>query len=67
MLGFYTLPTVLSAYLYGRRHATLTAMFSVLLVILIQWFNPQMFAESLSAASSRNEWLEVSVWAVRWC
>ena len=62
MLGFYTLPTVLSAYLYGRRHATLTAMFSVLLVILIQWFNPQMFAESLSAASSRNEWLEVSVW-----
>ena len=25
VLGFYTLPTVLSAYLYGRRHATLTA------------------------------------------
>ena len=62
VLGFYTLPTVLSAYMYGRRHATLTAVFSVLLVILIQWFNPQMFTESLSAASNGNEWLEVSVW-----
>ncbi len=62
VLGFYTLPTVLSAYMYGRRHATLTALASILLVILIQWFNPQMFTESLSAASQRNEWLEVGVW-----
>ena len=62
VLGFYTLPTVVSAYLYGRRHATLTAVFSILLVILIQWFNPQMFTESLSAASQGNEWLEVGVW-----
>ncbi len=62
VLGFYTLPTVLSAYMYGRRHATLTALASILLVILIQWFNPQMFTESLSAASQGNEWLEVGVW-----
>ncbi len=62
VLGFYTLPTVLSAYMYGRRHATLTALASILLVILIQWFNPQMFTESLSAASQSNEWLEVGVW-----
>ena len=62
VLGFYTLPTVLSAYLYGRRHATLTALFSILLVILIQWFNPQMSTESLSAASQGNEWLEAGVW-----
>ena len=25
VLSFYTLPTLVSAYLYGRRHATLTA------------------------------------------
>ena len=62
VLGFYTLPTVLSAYMYGRRHATLTALASILLVILIQWFNPQMFTESLSAASHSNEWLELGVW-----
>jgi len=62
VLGFYTLPTVVSAYLYGRRHATLTALFSFLMVIVLQWFNPQMFTESLSVASGGNEWLEVGVW-----
>ena len=44
MLGFYALPTVLSAYFYGRRHATLTGLASVLMVILIVYFNPRLFA-----------------------
>ena len=35
VLAFYTLPTVFSAYHYGRRHATLTAVASVLLVLLL--------------------------------
>ncbi|MFI5102941.1 MAG: hypothetical protein ACHP9V_06190, partial [Terriglobales bacterium] len=26
LLGLYTLPTLFSAYVYGRRHATLTAL-----------------------------------------
>lgn len=30
VLGFYVLPTIFSAYFYGRRHATLTALASVL-------------------------------------
>jgi HD superfamily phosphodiesterase len=34
-LGFYTLPTVVAAYLYGRRHAVLTAYGSVLLAVLV--------------------------------
>jgi hypothetical protein len=34
-LGFYTLPTVIAAYLYGRRHAVLTAYGSVLLAVLV--------------------------------
>ena len=55
VLAFYTLPTVLSAYLYGRRHATLTALASTLLVVLIQLLNPLLFTESLSAASLRQE------------
>ncbi len=42
VLGLYTMPTVVSAYLYGRRHATLTALASVLLVILLSWFNPEL-------------------------
>jgi putative nucleotidyltransferase with HDIG domain len=37
MLSFYTLPTLGSAYLYGRRHATLTALASVLLVVILTW------------------------------
>jgi len=35
VLGFYTLPTVGAAYLYGRRHAVLTAYGSVLLALLV--------------------------------
>ena len=35
VLGFYTLPTVVAAYLYGRRHAVLTAYGSVLLALLV--------------------------------
>lgn len=35
VLSFYTIPTVVAAYLYGRRQATLTAFGSVLLVVLV--------------------------------
>ena len=42
VLAFYTLPTVGSAYLYGRRHATLTALASVLLVVLLTRINPSV-------------------------
>src|SRR6476659_9373921 len=42
VLGLYTLPTVVSAYLYGRRHATLTALASVLMLGLLTWFNPHL-------------------------
>jgi len=35
VLGFYTLPTVGAAYLYGRRYAVLTAYGSVLLALLV--------------------------------
>ena len=43
LLGFYTVPTIVSAYLYGRRHATPTAFFSALLVVLMRYFNPELF------------------------
>ena len=45
VLGFYVLPAVFSAYFYGRRHATLTALASVLLVILTVYLDPHLFAE----------------------
>jgi putative nucleotidyltransferase with HDIG domain len=40
MLSFYTMPTLGSAYLYGRRHATLTAFASVLIVGFLMGFTP---------------------------
>jgi len=39
-LVFYFLPTLYSAYYFGRRHATLTAFASVFLVILLTYLNP---------------------------
>src|SRR5688572_31542745 len=50
VLYLYTLPTVASAYLYGRRHSTLTALASVLLVTLITVTSPGIFKETADAA-----------------
>src|SRR5438552_12342303 len=61
VLGFYTLPTLGSAYLYGRRHATLTALASVLLVVLLAWFNPSVLA-SHETAIVWGRWMDVTIW-----
>ena len=45
ILGLYTLPTLLSAYFYGRRHATLTAFASVFVVVLLVYVNPHLFTK----------------------
>ncbi|MGE5243059.1 MAG: HD domain-containing phosphohydrolase [Betaproteobacteria bacterium] len=62
VLGFYTLPTVLSAYLYGRRHATLTALLSVLMVALLLYLQNPLFAHTSGAAQFWNKWLDFTVW-----
>jgi hypothetical protein len=61
MLGFYTLPTVGSAFLYGRRHATLTALASVLLVVLLLLTTPGGFSRD-HGPSDWTAWLDVAVW-----
>ena len=60
LLGFYSLPTIASAYLYGRRHATLTAFASVLLVGYMRLQNPDLFGGSGSGLILGEDWLEVS-------
>ncbi|HET9264216.1 MAG TPA: HD-GYP domain-containing protein [Vicinamibacterales bacterium] len=62
VLSFYTLPTLSSAYLYGRRHATLTALGSVLLVCLMTWYNPVLFAASAATPATLARWLDIAVW-----
>jgi putative nucleotidyltransferase with HDIG domain len=62
VLSFYTLPTLGSAYLYGRRQATLTALGSVLLVSLMSWYNPVLFAAPGNVALPVTGWLDIAVW-----
>jgi putative nucleotidyltransferase with HDIG domain len=61
LLSFYTFPTLFSAYNYGRRHATLTALASVLLVVLVTFLNPGLF-EHGSDALSTQKWFDICVW-----
>jgi putative nucleotidyltransferase with HDIG domain len=62
LLGLYTLPTLFSAYVYGRRHATMTALGSVLLVVLITYFNPTLFGAHRIALPLSEKWFEIVVW-----
>jgi putative nucleotidyltransferase with HDIG domain len=60
VLGFYALPTLFAAYLWGRRHAVLTAVASVLLVVLVTYFNPFVFTEAQSVGHAK--WYDITVW-----
>jgi putative nucleotidyltransferase with HDIG domain len=62
VLGFYSLPTLFSAYLFGRRHATLTALASVCLVTLITYFNPALFSSPVVGTPSQSKWFDLAVW-----
>ena len=54
ILSLYSLPTLLSAYVYGRRHATLTAFASVLIVVLMILQSPSYPAAPRRRPSSSN-------------
>jgi putative nucleotidyltransferase with HDIG domain len=62
VLGLYTLPTVVSAYLYGKRHATLTAFASVLLVGLLTWYNRDLLGPLENWTMAVARWLDVTIW-----
>ena len=64
VLSFYTLPTITSAYYYGRRHATLTAFGSVLLVVIMTLYNPTLFAATAVASVpvAAKRWLDITIW-----
>jgi putative nucleotidyltransferase with HDIG domain len=63
VLYFYTLPTVASAYLYGRRHATLTALASVLMVTLLTVTSPgRIFATTATSVLPATRWLDMTAW-----
>ncbi len=63
VLGFYVLPTLASAYLHGRRQATLTAFASVLMVVALLMYGDAFYpAQHAAAEPSYSKWLDVTVW-----
>lgn len=63
LLGLYTLPTLFSAYFYGRRHATLTAFASVFLVGLLAHFNTKIFSNAVDMQFVQGRWYDITAWA----
>ena len=62
VLYFYTLPTVASAYIYGRRHATLTAFASVLLVTLLTMTTRGLFRGATVVSTLETAWPDLTAW-----
>ena len=60
-LVFYFLPTLYSAYYFGRRHATLTAFASVILVVLLVFINPAMFNRRVELPFDAR-WFDLALW-----
>jgi len=63
LLGLYTLPTIMSAYFFGRRHAVLTALASIMLVVLVVHLNPDLFTEKMYAQMGVSRWYHILSWA----
>src|SRR2546423_541584 len=65
VLGFYSLPTIFSAYTFGRRHAVLTAFASVFIVGLVLYRSPHLMQDDLASRIFffiPGNWLEIVVW-----
>jgi putative nucleotidyltransferase with HDIG domain len=65
LLGLYTLPTLFSAYFYGRRHAILTAFASAFMVGLLAHLNPTIFSEVEIPGPQfiESRWYDITAWA----
>jgi putative nucleotidyltransferase with HDIG domain len=59
ILSLYALPTVFSAYCYGRRHAVMTSLASVLIVVLLTFFNPLL---GRTTAMPHQVWFDLVAW-----
>lgn len=63
ILGLYTLPTIFSAYVYGRRHAVLTASASIFMVLILVWKDTGLFAGTAPFVLTYDQWSELVTWA----
>ena len=62
VLGLYTIPTVFAAYNYGRRHAVLTALASMLIVVFLAIWNPRLFLPQQMELGALQKWLDLVAW-----
>ncbi len=64
VLALYTLPTLFSAYKYGRRHAVMTALASTLLVVLVVYFHPALMPvmHGRAFAVPHEKWFDIGLW-----
>jgi len=65
VLVLYTLPTLFSAYKYGRRHAVMTALASTLLVVLVVYFHPPVmpaFMHRHAFVVPQEKWFDIALW-----
>src|SRR3954468_18857957 len=64
ILGFYSLPTLFSAYAYGRRHAVLTAFASIFIVGIIVYQQPALFSAStgVNLIHLDDKWFDITIW-----
>jgi len=64
VLALYTLPTLFSAYKYGRRHAVMTALASTLLVVLVVYFHPVMsLSRRRPLVVPHEKWFDIALWS----
>ena len=61
-LCFYFLPTLYSAYYFGRRHATLTAFACIFLVVLLNFLNNFIPAHTVLVLPGER-WFNFAIWA----
>jgi putative nucleotidyltransferase with HDIG domain len=61
ILGFYALPTVFSAYHYGRRHAVMTSLASATIVVLLTIWNP-MIGIPNRLPPQVQAWFDIASW-----
>jgi len=62
MMSLYVLPTIFSAYFYGRRHATLTSIACILVVILFAYYHPTCLMATSNIKELSGPWYDIFSW-----
>ena len=62
MMGLYVLPTIFSAYFYGRNHATLTSIFCILVVIIFVYYHPTSLVATSDIKELSGPWYDIFCW-----